>query len=562
MNNKDILNLKDSYSEIYEKQEMQGSLLTRKGTAQNFTGGRSPFTVAEPIKQGQRSSLLLPSSSSQAQSPGQLNIPGTSQRSIDADIWSRARSSIPPSTPKERQSPKPDWDKLSSKAEKPGAPGIKGPFGRGSSSSPTPPTPPTPRTSQATLTGGAPGPRPGQTIRATGPTGNFPQLNRFVNNQSSQRMQSTSQLLSLARAGRAGVLGLAIAPTPTSSTDTPGTAPGASRYNTKDASGKIRSHLAVGPAKVGPAKVGTISQAFDKEYAKQKSSGAKTFSFKGKQYTTDSYEPDLFDVILEYLIIEGYADTNENALVIMANMSEDWRESIVEVRGGGKVEYKPRFGGSSERPGPRVSPQTTQDPEKRGMSSYPSTKTANKINQLNYEKSKIPKESKKAKKIETRVSKLQSRFNRDGKEYQDYVSKEEVDLYDVILEYLISEGYADTNENALVIMANMSEDWRESIVEVRGGGKIDPVSDIPSIGERGARSPKDAGLLMSPLERSRARVNALRKRKDPEATKRANRIDSRFVKPTDRAVNRSILAATNARSAEKKRLMQPDADKG
>lgn len=489
-----MLNLKDSYFEIYEKQEMQGSLLTRKGTAQNFTGGRSPFTVAEPIKQGQRSSLLLPSSSSQAQSPGQLNIPGTSQRSIDADIWSRARSSIPPSTPKERQSPKPDWDKLSSKAEKPGAPGIKGPFGRGSSSSPTPPTPPTPRTSQATLTGGAPGPRPGKTIRATGPTGNFPQLNRFVNNQSSQRMQSTSQLLSLARAGRAGVLGLAIAPTPTSSTDTPGTAPGASRYNTKDASGKIRSHLAVGPAKVGPAKVGTISQAFDKEYAKQKSSGAKTFSFKGKQYTTDSYEPDLFDVILEHLITEGYADTNENALVIMANMSEDWRESIV----------------ISEMPFQVTGP----DPR----SSDPNSSHV-----------PIGKPYKNKKRAKTKADKLDA----------------EIGGYRHKVKYV--ESYLDVYPK---------------LYEVRGGGKIDPVSDIPSIGERGARSPKDAGLLMSPLERSRARVNALRKRKDPEATKRANRIDSRFVKPTDRAVNRSILAATNARSAEKKRLMQPDADKG
>ena len=39
---------------------------------------------------------------------------------------------------------------------------------------------------------------------------------------------------------------------------------------------------------------------------------------------------DLFDYIMEYLITEGYADTNENALVIMANMSEDWRDSIVE----------------------------------------------------------------------------------------------------------------------------------------------------------------------------------------------------------------------------------------
>ena len=40
---------------------------------------------------------------------------------------------------------------------------------------------------------------------------------------------------------------------------------------------------------------------------------------------------DLFDYIMEYLITEGYADTNENALVIMANMSEDWREDIMEI---------------------------------------------------------------------------------------------------------------------------------------------------------------------------------------------------------------------------------------
>ena len=44
-----------------------------------------------------------------------------------------------------------------------------------------------------------------------------------------------------------------------------------------------------------------------------------------------SYEPDMFDMVLEYLVAEGYADTNENALVIMVNMSEEWRESIVEV---------------------------------------------------------------------------------------------------------------------------------------------------------------------------------------------------------------------------------------
>jgi hypothetical protein len=47
---------------------------------------------------------------------------------------------------------------------------------------------------------------------------------------------------------------------------------------------------------------------------------------------------DLFDVILEHLVVEGYADTNKAALAIMANMSEEWRQSIVEAY------QEPRFG--------------------------------------------------------------------------------------------------------------------------------------------------------------------------------------------------------------------------
>ena len=45
-------------------------------------------------------------------------------------------------------------------------------------------------------------------------------------------------------------------------------------------------------------------------------------------------------------------------------------------------------------------------------------------------------------------------------------ANEEVNIFDTILEYLISEGYAETNENAIAIMSNMSEEWRESIVEL------------------------------------------------------------------------------------------------
>ena len=47
-----------------------------------------------------------------------------------------------------------------------------------------------------------------------------------------------------------------------------------------------------------------------------------------KQGIKDSY--DLYDIILSHLLDEGYAETQEQAEVIMVNMSEDWRESIVE----------------------------------------------------------------------------------------------------------------------------------------------------------------------------------------------------------------------------------------
>jgi len=52
-----------------------------------------------------------------------------------------------------------------------------------------------------------------------------------------------------------------------------------------------------------------------------------------KQGIKDSY--DLYDIILSHLLDEGYADTQEQAEVIMVNMSEDWRESIME----GKKEF-------------------------------------------------------------------------------------------------------------------------------------------------------------------------------------------------------------------------------
>lgn len=42
---------------------------------------------------------------------------------------------------------------------------------------------------------------------------------------------------------------------------------------------------------------------------------------------------------------------------------------------------------------------------------------------------------------------------------------EDVDVYDVVLNHLIENGYADSFESAEKIMVNMSEDWRNDIIE-------------------------------------------------------------------------------------------------
>jgi hypothetical protein len=66
---------------------------------------------------------------------------------------------------------------------------------------------------------------------------------------------------------------------------------------------------------------------------------------------------------------------------------------------------------------------------------------------------------------------------------------EDFDVYDIILEHLLDEGYASTEEAATVIMANMSEEWREEILEMhpaeleriaqRAAGKVKVTSVKP-----------------------------------------------------------------------------------
>ena len=95
------------------------------------------------------------------------------------------------------------------------------------------------------------------------------------------------------------------------------------------------------------------------------------------------------------------------------------------------------------------------------------------------------------KRMETRANSLQKkgegkRANKIRAVMKRPSMEESFDLYDIILSHLLDEGYADTEQAAEAIMVNMSEDWRESIVEggfnnsgrydVGGGRTVGPVA--------------------------------------------------------------------------------------
>jgi hypothetical protein len=73
-------------------------------------------------------------------------------------------------------------------------------------------------------------------------------------------------------------------------------------------------------------------------------------------------------------------------------------------------------------------------------------------------------EARASKKIKQKTGKDSFRLNALDK-LKSAITKEQTDLYDIILSHLLDEGYAETPEAAEAIMVNMSEEWRDSIVE-------------------------------------------------------------------------------------------------
>jgi len=83
-------------------------------------------------------------------------------------------------------------------------------------------------------------------------------------------------------------------------------------------------------ANQGRAQAGSLYDRAKQQIKDKDFSGAINTGRSVLDLLRNSYDQDNFDLVLEHLISEGYADTENAALVIMANMSEEWRRSILE----------------------------------------------------------------------------------------------------------------------------------------------------------------------------------------------------------------------------------------
>ena len=104
------------------------------------------------------------------------------------------------------------------------------------------------------------------------------------------------------------------------------------------------------------------------------------------------------------------------------------------------------------------------------------------------------------------------------------VSAESYDLYDIILSHLLDEGYAETPEQAEVIMVNMSEDWRESICEAIL--EYQPFKDkrkrvkskVKKLESQKSEDPKDLGFRNARLQKRIDSMKTVLGKKNKEIT--------------------------------------------
>jgi hypothetical protein len=134
-----------------------------------------------------------------------------------------------------------------------------------------------------------------------------------------------------------------------------------------------------------------------------------------------------------------------------------------------------------------------------------------------------PESEKRSKTVEPQKS-FGNRLTRSDK--QGIRDSYEYDLYDIILSHLLDEGYAETPEAAEAIMVNMSEEWREDIMEgykrypsKKVGNKLDRMYNDPDTDTRFGKTGKRYGKMMDVDSHMKGEVHPLIRAHSPKKSK-------------------------------------------
>ena len=182
----------------------------------------------------------------------------------------------------------------------------------------------------------------------------------------------------------------------------------------------------------------------------------------GLKSLANSFDP--FDTILEYLVAEGYADSYEEAEYIIEDMSDEEFEELCEKKLAHSFPLKPKDRRSAENIGRMNAGDFSVPPEEENVR----VRSARKVKP---EPEPAPSKTRSSSKPKPKITFTDMSNSSDqGRRPRKLNAGMEYDTFDAILEHLVAEGYADTNESALAIMANMSDEWRQSIVEDNSTG--------------------------------------------------------------------------------------------
>jgi hypothetical protein len=206
-----------------------------------------------------------------------------------------------------------------------------------------------------------------------------------------------------------------------------------------------------------------------------------------------------YNELLKFLYFEGYADSYEEAEYILEDMSDDEFEDLCEKKLAHSFPLKPSERRSVENIGRMLDGDYSVPP---GGRSSTETRSARKPDPTPTTPNTPPTTSKPKRKSEfIDRSGASDQGNRGSRRR----IREEREDFDVVVEYLFVEGFADTIENAEVMAENISGDWVDEILDE--AEKVFPLGKVADKmrkvgGEmKSSKSPEEKAKLRKRLDK-------------------------------------------------------------